>query len=535
MRGCGPEPRPRTARGCARLHTGPDVVPLWIVTTPRHTLTPGAPPALRLPRAPTLRSRAARGDAAAFAAVYERHHQALYRYCRSILRHDEDAQDALQSTMARAFAALQDERARLRAAPVAVPDRPQRGDLDPAPAARDDGARRQPRRPATLEDRVAEREELRLLQIDLADLPERQRAALVLRELNGLSHAEIGVVLELSPARGQAGDLRGAQRAVQCREGREMAATTIARMLSDGDGRVLRGRACARTCAPARTAARFRARPRRARAGLRALAPPLPAGAAAALLAAVCSAGAGAAPAARARLPPAAGSRPELRGPGQPPPALPWAARGRRPWAVRSPGWRPRRQSWRRSARPRSARRGSTGSASRPSPGRAGADRAIRARPARPGEPRRGADRAALGRACAGDRRTRRSRPGDSAGTLATGAAKRASHPPRRSAAAREGRRRAATARSRGSTHSAKTGTPRAPRAARARRAARACGAPGAACLAAARRPGPATSVDDAPVRRAAVRASPRAEARARTSRGAAAALRAAAGPPGPG
>src|SRR5215207_2406233 len=64
---------------------------------------------LRLRREGTLRSRAARGDTAAFAAVYERHHQARYRYCRSILRHEEDAQDALQSTMAKAFAALQDE------------------------------------------------------------------------------------------------------------------------------------------------------------------------------------------------------------------------------------------------------------------------------------------------------------------------------------------------------------------------------------------------------------------------------------------
>src|SRR3954463_11090208 len=67
------------------------------------------PATLRLRREGTLRSRAARGDSAAFTAVYERHHQALYRYCRSIVRHDEDAQDALQSTMARAFAALQDE------------------------------------------------------------------------------------------------------------------------------------------------------------------------------------------------------------------------------------------------------------------------------------------------------------------------------------------------------------------------------------------------------------------------------------------
>ena len=35
--------------------------------------------------------RAARGDEAAFAALYRKHHQALYRYCRSIL-HDDEAE-----------------------------------------------------------------------------------------------------------------------------------------------------------------------------------------------------------------------------------------------------------------------------------------------------------------------------------------------------------------------------------------------------------------------------------------------------------
>jgi DNA-directed RNA polymerase specialized sigma24 family protein len=37
----------------------------------------------------------------------QRHHQALYRYCRSIVRDEDDAQDALQSAMMRALAALQ--------------------------------------------------------------------------------------------------------------------------------------------------------------------------------------------------------------------------------------------------------------------------------------------------------------------------------------------------------------------------------------------------------------------------------------------
>ena len=49
---------------------------------------------------------AARGNTRAFAAIYERYHQTLYRYCRSILNDDIDSQDALQSTFTRALSAL---------------------------------------------------------------------------------------------------------------------------------------------------------------------------------------------------------------------------------------------------------------------------------------------------------------------------------------------------------------------------------------------------------------------------------------------
>src|ERR671915_271789 len=52
---------------------------------------------------------AAQGSPKAFAAIYERHHQALYRYCRSILGNDEEARDALQNTMLAAMRALPGE------------------------------------------------------------------------------------------------------------------------------------------------------------------------------------------------------------------------------------------------------------------------------------------------------------------------------------------------------------------------------------------------------------------------------------------
>ena len=71
----------------------------------------------------------------------------------------------------------------------------------------------------SLAQTVEDRERLALLRADLRDLPERQRSALVLRELSGLSHEEIAVVLDSSAARGQADDLRGARGAARVREG----------------------------------------------------------------------------------------------------------------------------------------------------------------------------------------------------------------------------------------------------------------------------------------------------------------------------
>ena len=231
-----------------------------------------------------LRSRAARGNDAAFAAAYERHHQALYRYCRSIVQNDQDAQDALQNTFTRAFASLQTEQRDFDLRPwlfriahnEAITVLRQRR----ATAMLDDDAQVA----GALEDHVAGREELRLLRADLADLPERQRAALVLRELSGLSHEEIGRILDLSPA-GVKQALFDARNALwSARDGRALACDDVRRKLSDGDGRVLRGRgvrAHLRSCVICQGfRAELASRPQR----LRLLAPPLPAAGAASLL-----------------------------------------------------------------------------------------------------------------------------------------------------------------------------------------------------------------------------------------------------------
>ena len=247
--------------------------------------------------------------------------------------------------MTRAFAALQDERRDFELRPwlfriahneaISILRRRR------ATAELDDV----PERLGELEDRVAEREELRLLQLDLADLPERQRAALVLRELNGLSHAEIGVVLELSTAAVKQSIFEARTALFSCREGREMACHDVRRMLSDGDGRVLRGRgvrAHLRTCADCR---RFRADLEQRPRALRALAPPLPVGGRGRAARRSCSAAGRRRSCWPASRSPAAGRRSRSR------------CNARAPAARRRRGRRPRRRRGRSAEPPKRGRR----------------------------------------------------------------------------------------------------------------------------------------------------------------------------------
>jgi len=130
---------------------------------------------------------------------------------------------------------------------------------------------------ATLEQTVAERAGLATLLDDLEALPERQRAALVMRELNGLSISEIAAAL--SASRGAAKQMLYEARCAlhEFAEGREMDCAHVRRSISDGDGRALRARrmrAHMRECAGCRQfASDIDART----AKLQALIPPLPA------------------------------------------------------------------------------------------------------------------------------------------------------------------------------------------------------------------------------------------------------------------
>ena len=193
----------------------------------------------------TLASRAADGDGDAFSALYERYHGPLLAYTRSILLDADDAHDATQSALEKA----------LRALPRRDPARPLRPWL--YRIAHNEAIDIVRRRQATADagadlgellivpgPEVDAEQRTRLAQLvdDLRMLPERQRGALVMRELSGLSYDEIGGALGLSndAARRAVFDARSALH--EAVDGRAIACVSIRRRLSDGDRRYLRGR-----------------------------------------------------------------------------------------------------------------------------------------------------------------------------------------------------------------------------------------------------------------------------------------------------
>ena len=231
-----------------------------------------------------LTRRAVGGDERAFAAIFRRYHQTLYRFCLAIVGNPEDAQDALQNTMIKVLRALPGEERKIELKPwlyrIAHNEsidllrrRRETTQLDVEEVAPGYG----------LSENVETRERLRGLLADLRELPDRQREVLVMRELSGLDFDEIGTALETTGAVARQTLYEARQSLRQMKEGRELDCDVVARALSDGDGRVTRRRdvrAHLRSCAGCRE---FRDEIKGRRQDLAALAP-LPAIAAAGML-----------------------------------------------------------------------------------------------------------------------------------------------------------------------------------------------------------------------------------------------------------
>jgi RNA polymerase sigma-70 factor (ECF subfamily) len=145
-----------------------------------------------------LVARVVAGDRAAFGVLVERYAAVARRVARAVLGHAEDADDAAQDAMLSALVKLDQYDPRrpfgpwlLRIVANAATDRRRRRTVRHAQAL-DPGITAGGPRPDTTAERRALSERLRQA---LAELPERRRAAVVLFDVEGYSHAEIARIL----------------------------------------------------------------------------------------------------------------------------------------------------------------------------------------------------------------------------------------------------------------------------------------------------------------------------------------------------
>lgn len=202
-----------------------------------------------------LARRAAQGDERAFAEIYSRYSQDLYRFCLAMVGNPQDAQDALQNTMIKVLRSLPGEQRAIQLKPwlyriarnesvETLRKRRQSAELEPQQAA-----------VAGVSETAETRERLRTLLADLEQLPDRQRAALVMRELSGLGFEQIGAAFGTSAAVARQTLYEARLSLGQLEAGREMRCAEVTRELSDADGRVTRRReiqAHLRSCARCR-------------------------------------------------------------------------------------------------------------------------------------------------------------------------------------------------------------------------------------------------------------------------------------------
>jgi RNA polymerase sigma factor (sigma-70 family) len=239
---------------------------------------------------------AAAGDRRAVEAIYRRYHQPIYRFCRAIVRDPDLAEDALQATMLKAGVALRGETRAIALKPWLF--RIAHNEAINILRVRRDEAELDPELPASGPDperSVSERDRLRQLVVDLDALPERQRGALVMRELSGLGFEEIGAAFGTSAAAAKQSVYEARVSLQEMVAGREMECDLVRQSISARDRRALRSRRIRSHLRHCQGCTAFAAAIEQRRADLDAIAPPLAVPAAAAALQGMLGAGGGAA------------------------------------------------------------------------------------------------------------------------------------------------------------------------------------------------------------------------------------------------
>src|SRR5207342_3505312 len=159
----------------------------------------GPTPLLRIQSDERLVALTRRGNQAAYEALVGRYQARLLAFCRHMLASREDAEDVLQEVFAAAFNAMMADEREINVRPWLYRiarnrslnhlRRTQAVGMDSMDIHLSEGG-------LTTADKVHKREEFRLLIADVQDLPETQRTALLLREIDALSYEQIAEAME---------------------------------------------------------------------------------------------------------------------------------------------------------------------------------------------------------------------------------------------------------------------------------------------------------------------------------------------------
>lgn len=179
------------------------------------------------------------GDVAAFEVLYERYLPGILSFSRHMLGSREEAEDAVQQVFTSAHRALEAGDREIDFRPWLYTVARNRC-LSVLRARREQTAEELEGATAGLHDDVERRADLRELVADLGQLPDEQRAALVLTELRALTHDEVAGVLGCDKAKVKRLVFRARSGLLERREGRDASCQEIQAELSSARGGALR-------------------------------------------------------------------------------------------------------------------------------------------------------------------------------------------------------------------------------------------------------------------------------------------------------
>ncbi len=158
-------------------------------------------PLLKLQGDERLIGMARGGNPGAFEAIVDRYQGRLLGFCRQMLGSTEDAEDVLQEVFVNAYRAMLADEREINLRPwlyriarnrclnhLRKPTADARESMDLVPAVE----------AASTAEKVHNREEFRQLLADVGKLPETQRSALLLREIDAMSYEDIAHAMETS-------------------------------------------------------------------------------------------------------------------------------------------------------------------------------------------------------------------------------------------------------------------------------------------------------------------------------------------------